>query len=376
MTVQPEEQVELFDLLFGMSWEDPESDRRALAIRSGETLMTVTSGACNTFTLLLDDPVKIYAIDINPTQSYLLELKHAAIRRFDDDQLHAFLGLTPSDQRIQSFHQLCGDLSEAARAYWATRLDKVQGGIINAGRYESFVRLFSRAIRIVQGKKRVEGLFRCETLKHQQAYFDAEWNTVQWRLIFKLLANKRMLAKRGLTGDYFKFDDGASSFADSFFLRARKALREIPIESNYFVAQYLRGCYLSDRAIPAYLFKRNLPVVRARLDRIEVVTSDVQGWLRRQPDASIDAFSLSNICELMSLEETNRLFSEVARSARDGARICFRNLMVPRAVPEALSKRIVFDEGLSSELLAQDRSFVYSRVQAFRIANMEPASHG
>ncbi len=189
----------------------------------------------------------------------------------------------------------------------------------------------------------------------------------------KLLLNKRILARRGLTVDYFKFDDGATSFADSFFLRARHALREVPIAPNYFVAQYLRGRYLDDSAVPAYLLRHNLPVVRDRLDRIEIVTSDAQGWMGQQPDASIDAFSLSNICELMSLEETGRLFAEVARSARPGARICFRNLMVPRGVPESLASRIVLDGALSRDLLARDRSFVYSRVQAFKVAGGDAA---
>ena len=375
MSVQSKDQVALFDLLFGKSWEDPESDRRALAIRPGDTLMTVTSGGCNTLTLLLEDPAKIYAVDINPSQSYLLELKRAAILRFDQEELHAFLGLTPSEHRIQSLNRLHGDLSEAALSYWTARPEIVRRGVIHAGRYESFVRLFSRAVGIIQGKRRVDGFFRCETLDQQREYFDSRWNTPQWRLLFKLLANKRMLAKRGLTGDYFKFDDGATSFADSFFLRARKALCEIPIQSNYFIAQYLCSHYRSDVAMPAYLLSHNIPVVKARLDRIEIVVSDAQGWMKRRAAASIDAFSLSNICELMSIEETSRLFTEVAHAARPGARICFRNLMIPRAVPEALSHRIVLDEGLSRKLLAQDRSFVYSRVQAFKVASIETV-HG
>jgi S-adenosylmethionine:diacylglycerol 3-amino-3-carboxypropyl transferase len=63
MSVKSQDQVELSDLLFGMSWEDPASDRRALAIQPGETLITITSGACNTLTLLLEDPGKVYAVE-------------------------------------------------------------------------------------------------------------------------------------------------------------------------------------------------------------------------------------------------------------------------------------------------------------------------
>jgi S-adenosylmethionine-diacylglycerol 3-amino-3-carboxypropyl transferase len=365
MSVKSQDQVELFDLLFGMSWEDPASDQRALAIQPGETLLTVTSGACNTLTLLLEDPGKVYAVDINPSQSYLLELKCAAVRHLDYYELRAFLGLSPSDQRLQVFERLRGDLTEAALRYWTGKAEAVRKGVIHAGKYESFIRLFSRVLGVLQGKKRIDGLFRCETLEQQQDYFDRRWNTLQWRLLFKLFANKHVLARRGLTADYFKFDDGSSSFSESFLRRARRAMCEIPVESNYFLAQYLLARYRSEAAVPAYLLRENLPIVRARLDRIEIVTSDAQSWLGRQPNSSIDAFSLSNICELMSREETGRLFAEVTHAARVGARVCFRNLMVPRGVPETLESEIELKEELSRDLIAEDRSLVYSRVQAF-----------
>jgi len=350
MSVKSQDQVELCDLLFGMSWEDPASDRRALTIQPGETLITVTSGACNTLTLLLEDPGKIYAVDINPSQSYLLELKRAAVLHLDYDELRAFLGLVPSDQRLQVFERLRGDLSEAALRYWTSKAEAVRRGVINAGRYESFIRLFSRFLGVMQGKKRIDGLFRCATLEQQQDYFAREWNTVRWRLLFKLLANKRVLEKRG---------------SESFLRRDRRAMCEIPVESNYFLTQYLLARYRSEKAVPAYLLRENLPVVRERLDRIEIVTSPAQEFLGQQPDDSIDCFSLSNICELMSPDETARLFAEVARSARPGARICFRNLIVPRGVPESLQSEIELQEELSRDLIARDRSFVYSRVQAF-----------
>ena len=155
----------------------------------------------------------------------------------------------------------------------------MRSGVVNAGRYESFIRLFSRFLGVMQGKKRIDGLFRCATLEQQQDYFARKWNTVRWRLLFKLLANKRMLAKRGLTADYFKFDDGSSSFSESFLRRARRAICEIPVESNYFLTQYLLARYRSEKAVPAYLLRENLPVVRERLDRIEIVTSPAQEFL-------------------------------------------------------------------------------------------------
>ncbi len=58
-------QVELPELLFGMSWEDPESDRVALQIQPGDSLVTIGSGGCNTFSLLLENPRQVFAVDIN-----------------------------------------------------------------------------------------------------------------------------------------------------------------------------------------------------------------------------------------------------------------------------------------------------------------------
>jgi S-adenosylmethionine-diacylglycerol 3-amino-3-carboxypropyl transferase len=113
-----------------------------------------------------------------------------------------------------------------------------------------------------------------------------------------------------------------------------------------------------------------------QLDRIEIVTTDAKGWLIGRPAASIDAFSLSNICELMSLEETALTFEEVARTARDGARLCFRNLIVPREVQGSLASKIRLREDCSRQLLEQDRSFVYSRVQAYIVAMHKVSAGG
>jgi S-adenosylmethionine-diacylglycerol 3-amino-3-carboxypropyl transferase len=361
-------QVELPDLLFGMSWEDPESDRRALQIQPNETVVTISSGGCNTFDLLLENPGQIFAVDINPCQSHLLELKRAAIRCLDLDDLHAFLGLQHSRNRAEMFESLKNDLSAAALAYWRRRPAAIQGGVIYQGRYEQFLRHFRSLLHLTQGRRRIDGLFQCQSLEEQKDYFDRVWNTLQWRMLFRLLFNKRVVARAGLSADYFRFDDGALSFAESFFGRATRALREIPIASNYFVAQYLLGRYIAPDAVPRFLRKEHFSLVRERLDRIQIVTADLKIWLEGRREASINGFSLSNICELMSPEETGRTFEQVARTVLPRARICFRNLMIRREIPETLRAKIQLREDLSRQLIEQDRSFVYSRVQAYLVA--------
>lgn len=365
MNVGEKGQIEFPELLFGMSWEDPESDRRALKIQPGEVIVTITSGGCNTLDLLLEDPARIFAVDINPCQSYLLELKCAAIRRLDHDDLMNFLGWKRSRDRLEVFESLQSDLSAPALAYWRGRARAINNGAVCEGRYERFLRYFRRLVYLIQGRRRIDGLFGCQSIEEQREYFDRVWNTAQWRLLFRLMFNKQVLARRGLSADYFRFDDGSASFTDSFFQRSKRALREIPIGTNYFMAQYLLGTYISKDAAPAHLRKAQLAVIKERLNRIHIITADLKVWLAAHEDDSFDKVSLSNICELMNLAETERTFMQVARTVRPGSRICFRNLMIPREVPASLRAKIQLLESESRQLKEQDRSFAYSRVDAY-----------
>ncbi|MBP1659208.1 MAG: hypothetical protein H6P95_400, partial [Candidatus Aminicenantes bacterium] len=55
------------------------------------------------------------------------------------------------------------------------------------------------------------------------------------------------------------------------------------------------------------------------------------------------------------------------RTARPGARLSFRNLIIPRDVPEDLRDKIRKDEALSRRMKDSDRSFVYSKVAAYEV---------
>ena len=185
--------------------------------------------------------------------------------------------------------------------------------------------------------------------------------------MFNLFFNKYVLARRGLKADYFHFDDGSDSFSENFFKRFSGALKDIPVKGNYFLHLYLKGAYRSLDEVPDYLLERNFNVIKARLNRIKIITVDAKHWLSDLPDNYLDCLALSNICELMDSNDTLKFFNEVYRTACPGARICFRNLMIPREVPEILRYRIIQDEGLSKVIFDNDRSFVYGKVAAYTV---------
>jgi S-adenosylmethionine-diacylglycerol 3-amino-3-carboxypropyl transferase len=361
------DQVNLFELVFAQNWEDPESDQSALKIKSNDAVLAITSGGCNVLGFLLFDPAIIYSVDINSAQSYLMELKIAAIKGLEFDEFMSFAGLHEHDDRLKLFDKLKPFLSKEALEFWDRPNKIISHGFIMNGKYERFIKLAGKFINLLQGKKRVMGLFTDKTKEEQAIYFDSIWNTKRFRYLFNILFNKRMLAKRGLVADYFHFDDGSKSFAESFYNRSKKAFRNIPIKNNYFVSLYLLGKYRNDLEVPAYFKKENYEIIKSRVHRIKIITAGAQSWIDTMPAESIDCFALSNICELMSEKDTSRLFMAVYQTARVGGRVIFRNLMIPREVPEVLKDRIVKDEPLSRYIFENDRSFVYGKVAAYVI---------
>ena len=235
------------------------------------------------------------------------------------------------------------------------------------GKYDKFVKFAGKFLKMLQGQSRIEGLMQTKTLVEQKEFYDKIWDTRRYRAIYKILFNKHILARKGLSADYFHFDDGSSSFAESFYKRARNAFRDLPIKGNYFLSLYIMGRYTNLDELPDYMKREHYEVIKSRVDRIQIVTSDAQGWIDRIEDDSMDCYALSNICELMSENETNRLFKAVYRTATSNARVIFRNLMIPREVPEEFNDRIRKDSSLSSHLLATDRSFVYGKVAAYMV---------
>ena len=367
MTPKKDGQVQLHDLIYTANWEDPESDRMALRIRPGDTLMTVTSGGCNTLGFLIHDPAVIHTVDINPAQAFQLELKTAAMKNLEYAEFVGFLGLTPSSDRLGTYAVLRDQLSPGAAVFWDSRRKIVQRGFLLRGGYDRFVGLVGKYVRLGHGRKRVDGLLDAKDLEEQRAFYDRFWDILRTRLVFRLFYNKRVLARMGLQADYFRFDDGSNSFAESFQRKFRKVIHDVPARGNYFVHIYLKGRYRSLQEVPDYLREEHYESIRSRLSRIRVMTADAKKWLAAQPDSSIDAFALSNICELMDQADTRLTFQEVLRTAKPGARVCFRNLIIPREVPEDLRTFIRKDEALSQRMKDADRSFVYSKVAAYEV---------
>ena len=97
-------------LIYNACWEDPRIDRQLLGLTSASRVVMITSAGCNALDYLLDDPAEIHAVDVNPRQNAVLELK-LALRKVGgqtspcgDRSLNpCFPGPASTDARATSF---------------------------------------------------------------------------------------------------------------------------------------------------------------------------------------------------------------------------------------------------------------------------------
>jgi S-adenosylmethionine-diacylglycerol 3-amino-3-carboxypropyl transferase len=352
--------------MFAQSWEDPDCDLAALQPQSGDTILAITSGGDNVLGFLLTDPEQVIAVDVNPAQTYLLELKTAAFRRLTHADLLVLLGVRAGDRHV-SFDRLRDDLSPAARRFWDTRRHWLAKGLLTQGGFERYYAMLRATLRIVIGRRRLERLFTL-SIDEQRDFYEREWDTWGWRALVRVGCSRYVLGHR-LDPSWFAHAD-VPSFGAHFFRLGEHVIAELPARSNYFLAQLLLGRYLDDVTVPEYLKEEHFETIRNRLDRLTAVTADIGHALGELPSESIDCFALSNVFEYSPRDLFDRSIATLVRAARPSARISLRNLLAPRRL--ASHPAFVVDATLSRRLRDADRGFIYSSFEAARLAAVTP----
>lgn len=183
----------LFDTIYSRSlvyntcWEDPAVDRQALDLRSDDRMLVITSAGCNVLDYALAVPRRIFAVDANPRQTALLELKLAAIRRLEFADFFALFGAGRHPAFRELYHDLlAAELSPFARvwwnnhAHWFCRPDPRDTFYFHG--LSGFVaRAFRAYFRLrPQLKSGVDALFETRDLDEQRAIYDVRVAPALW----------------------------------------------------------------------------------------------------------------------------------------------------------------------------------------------------
>lgn len=294
------------NLVYNTCWEDPRLDRQALELSPSDCVLVITSAGCNALDYALAGPDRVYAVDMNPRQNALLELKMAGIRRLDFEDFFALFGNGHHPRAGDIYRQtLRPDLSDWSRAYW----DRFIKFFDNAKRtfyYRGTSGAFARGIRfyidrVAKLRPQVDQLLDCATVEQQQAIFETIRDRF-WSRTMKFAMNRdSTLSMLGVPkAQRLQIDKQYPGGILSFIQDSMEAVfAKLPIHENYFWRVYITGSY-TEHCCPEYLKQENFNQLKAGgLEKISVHTDSVQGFLERSK-ARISRFVLLDHMDWLS----------------------------------------------------------------------------
>jgi S-adenosylmethionine-diacylglycerol 3-amino-3-carboxypropyl transferase len=336
-------------------WEDADVLCEALAdVASGARLLSIASAGDNVLALLTLDPAEVVAVDLSGAQLACLELRLAAFRRLEHAQVLAFLGILPDAERRATYRALRPDLSAEARAFWDARAVELSQGIVHAGRFEHYFRLFRRwVLPCIHEGATLRALRELRSLEAQRAFYRERWDTPRWRLLFRVFFSRAVMGRLGRDPAFFAHVQGA--VGARILERTRHALTELPVASNPYLACIVTGNFPPE-ALPRYLRAEHFTTIRERVDRVRLVQAAVE----QVAVGRFEGFNLSDLFEYMSPAEHVACYTRLVTAASPRARLVYWNMLVPRGIPEALAGRVNALEARAAELHARDRAWFYS----------------
>ena len=362
-------------IVFNMSWEDPEMDRRAFRITPDDTVISISSAGCNPLNFLCQNPKKLISVDGNPAQNAILELKLAAIATLDHETFFdIFAARRPSVVAKHYKSRLRPLLSDKARQFWDKKLWMVARNLYDFGRMGMFCRLLRLVFsQLGLSRKQLDAFFQLKTLEEQQKWYHKHVAPKLWGPVTRAFVNfKPFLYLAGVHPRQFNLVDGRHDIYDYIKERVEYALTRIPVYNNYFLNVAVNGRFRGEH-VPPYLLEENFETLRNNLDRVQVVNGWLGPFLDTQPAGSITKFNLLDIFDWMTDEQFEDTLSSALRAAAPGATMIYRSGSYQLDPPPKIREQLEHDVALSRELLAIDRSATYG---SFYVFSVKPNGNG
>lgn len=336
-------------------WEDADILLEALNIRLNDRVLSIGSAGDNSFSLLVNAPEIVVAVDINAVQLALIALKKAAFQTLMYDEFLEFLGFCDSDSRMQLFTKVKVKLSIEHEKFWIENYRLIESGIIYQGKFEKYFELFrNKVLPLVHSKKTIDALLELKTSEEQQVFYQKHWNTWRWRTLFRLFFSKWFMGKLGRDPAFLKeVDVPVSTFVLS---KVQSHLGSIACFDNYFLRFILKGKFGS--ILPHYARPENFELIKSNIDRLVVFKGLAEDVF--QEYSGFHKFNLSNIFEYMDEQVFENVVKELMKNGADDAVYAYWNLMVPRRM-STTNEGLETDLEQSEFLSEKDKGFFYGK---------------
>jgi len=350
-------------------WEDERIIDLGLAPQNNERVLSITSGGDFSLHCLLKG-AKVFSLDFNPRQNYLLEFKKAAAETLSYKEIWQLLGLRKCDNREALFQKAQINLSKDALKYWKSHLKDVKKGVMLSGRQDRYLQLVGKVIKLIQGKSNVDEIFASKSHEEQRNIYDNKWNLRLWRWFGSIIFNQRIM-NHFFHKDHFRYAQKEEKPTEIFKRQTEQIFRDVPLIDNFYLYFIFYSTYSGTENCPAWLKKSNFDNLKKHIKNLSIHTGELEQFIFSQDDNSIDCFNFSNIFDWIDEKNFIKLMKETARVAKNGARLCYwtnaintkRDLsLLIDEVPE-----ITEDKELSKKIYKNCRTTGYSSCTVGRV---------
>lgn len=348
---------------YSQCWEDTNLLKRALTVLKDDVVLSITSGGDNTLALLLENPKKIFSIDINPVQNHIAELKLGSPKALSYEECLELLGVNDSEKRLDLYKQASEFLSDDARSWFEDNNNFVEKGVIHSGKFEKYLNAFRKyLLPLVHSKETVSQFVNQGSLQDQTSFYEKVWNTLRWRFFFNIATNSSLLRRLAR-------QKGASKLNgkdESYLQRLEKLIYRNHLKTNYYINYALTGKF--GDALPDYLSRESYNKLRNyNSTQCEFRNDDLLRFLKNASDNSLTKYNLSDAFEFLSGEDALEIWREIIRTAKNGAKIAYWCNQIEHLAPHEVEQSVARDTNLERELVARDRLYFYRSFHIYTI---------
>jgi len=334
-------------------WEDADNLLQALQIENGDKVLSIASAGDNSFSLLINNPKVVVAVDINEVQLNLVELKKMAIKHLDHGHFMQFLGYRECQNRLTLFERLLPHLNDDLRLFWQGRQEEIRDGLISQGKFEKYFHSFrTKILPLIHSEKKVNRLLEKKSATEQKEFFDKEWNTFRWRWLFKFFFSRFVMGRLGRDPKFLK--EVKISVSSYILSRAGETLSSVDCQSNYFLHKIFAGKF--SNSLPHYVREENFQKIKANIDNLHTFHGLAEDAFIEY--GTFNKFNLSNIFEYMKPPSFEKVSEDLVKNGSPKARYAYWNLMVPRRM-SAKNENLAHENELSKTLTKKDKGFFY-----------------
>jgi S-adenosylmethionine-diacylglycerol 3-amino-3-carboxypropyl transferase len=340
--------------------EDSSTEIEALANGARSRLICITAGGGRVLNLLVNQPKEVWAVDVNPCQCYLLELKLAALRTFDYPAFIAFMGIAPLDSRMEAYHAIRPQLSPEAAAYFDRNIKYIKKGVLFQGNLERFFALTSKIVHLplFGGFRR---LFDFDDLDEQREYLNRKWDSLFWRGLKNLLCRKKFLYLVADDPGFLRYLPEELPVHEAIFECIYRYLWNNLAKENHLLSLIVFNRYVNEPSVPHYLQKEPFEKIKAALDEaeIKIINGLIGDVLKEAPEDTFNGYSISDIASYMSKPAFYELLDNIIRTAQACAKLCARHCFIPLDLPERYDESVRRNRYLEQKFAKRDHAMVH-----------------